>query len=84
MARSVPYDETLDALLAEARKLGRVDVFSDLYEDNRYRVEINLTGAPGCTSTATSDRTMPIHEAFRQAIDRAQRMASQFKETVDG
>ena len=79
--RSVPYDETLDALLAEAQEFGSVHVLPDVTKPKHFHVLIVLAdGYP----VVSSDWSKPIHEAFRQVIGRAQRMAPQRKEAVNG
>lgn len=73
---------TLEQLFDEAAKYGAIGVYSSLDEKhpNRYRVKLVFDSIPGTSVEAASEFGLQIHDAFIQAIDRAERIVEQYKQ----
>ncbi|HLP68200.1 MAG TPA: hypothetical protein VK181_11860 [Rhizobium sp.] len=69
----------LESLLARAEQYGRVGVHPHSEQSERYHVWIKFRSITGIDLEAKSDHGLPIHQAFEQAIERAELIRSQFK-----
>lgn len=72
---------TLEQLFETAASFGRVDVYAtkEGRHPRRYRVNIEFETIPGTSLAAKSEFDMTIHDAFAQAIARANQIKAQFK-----
>ena len=72
---------TLEQLFETAAALGRVGVYTsrDCRHPRRHHVTIEFETAPGTELSARSEFGMTIHDAFAQAIARANQIKAQFK-----
>ena len=71
---------TLEELLEKAESFGRVYVHAspDKRPPDCYSVGIEFDSVPGTSVKAKSEFAMQIHEAFMQAIKRAQLITEQY------